>query len=347
MKLRFLLLVTVFLAAICLTVFSPTQATAEPTFFAQYCAGCHTNDSATCNGCHAHGVWQSSSRQVMNLTATTDLDQYQPGQTVTVTFSGGYRHGWIRAILYDHNSQEVDRITGPTGMGDDGTGSSDLEFPVLLSAAAPSTPGFYTWSVSWFGSPFDTNNSNVYPHVQENVPTNEFEVLPVSCNDADGDGYEDAACNPDPANGGGDCDDTDASVNPGMTEVCDDGIDNDCDGLVDANDPDCGTALTQITLNSPQNLANVSSPPTFSWTPDGGTNCVFAVDLALSPTGPIYSTYENMHQPIHVTTWTMPASIWNKIPSGKRVYWRVRGADMDVVPRNIITSNSVRSFYKQ
>jgi hypothetical protein len=28
----------------------------------------------------------------------------------------------------------------------------------------------------------------------------------------------------------GDCDDTDTSVNPGATEVCDDGIDNDCDG---------------------------------------------------------------------------------------------------------------------
>ncbi|MEO0322417.1 MAG: putative metal-binding motif-containing protein [Myxococcota bacterium] len=45
-----------------------------------------------------------------------------------------------------------------------------------------------------------------------------------SCVDADGDGAEDAAC------GGTDCDDTDADVFPGATEVCDAaGRDEDCD----------------------------------------------------------------------------------------------------------------------
>ena len=45
--------------------------------------------------------------------------------------------------------------------------------------------------------------------------------------DADGDGYY------DDANGGDDCDDTDATVNPGAAEVCGDTIDNDCNGYVD------------------------------------------------------------------------------------------------------------------
>ncbi len=46
------------------------------------------------------------------------------------------------------------------------------------------------------------------------------------CIDLDMDGYTTAAC------GGPDCDDTDASIHPGAAEVCN-GIDDDCDGLVD------------------------------------------------------------------------------------------------------------------
>jgi hypothetical protein len=47
--------------------------------------------------------------------------------------------------------------------------------------------------------------------------------------DGDGDGfYEDE-----------DCDDDDAAVNPVADEVCDDGIDNDCDGLIDGDDDEC------------------------------------------------------------------------------------------------------------
>jgi len=37
----------------------------------------------------------------------------------------------------------------------------------------------------------------------------------------------------------GDCDDEDAAVYPGADEVCDDSVDNDCDTLLDCDDPDC------------------------------------------------------------------------------------------------------------
>ncbi len=53
----------------------------------------------------------------------------------------------------------------------------------------------------------------------------------VSNCDADADGYLDRRF------GGEDCDDRDASVFPGAEERCD-GIDNDCDGLTDNDDPD-------------------------------------------------------------------------------------------------------------
>ncbi len=45
-----------------------------------------------------------------------------------------------------------------------------------------------------------------------------------STTDSDGDGYDAIA------DGGTDCDDTDASVHPGAVEVCDNGVDDDCDG---------------------------------------------------------------------------------------------------------------------
>ncbi len=38
---------------------------------------------------------------------------------------------------------------------------------------------------------------------------------------------------------GGDCDDEDPDVSPDEVEVCDNGKDDDCDGLVDGDDPDC------------------------------------------------------------------------------------------------------------
>jgi Cys-rich repeat protein len=49
------------------------------------------------------------------------------------------------------------------------------------------------------------------------------------CVDIDADGY----CE------GEDCNDADASINPGARDICEDGMDNDCDGLVDEG---CGLA---------------------------------------------------------------------------------------------------------
>jgi hypothetical protein len=48
-------------------------------------------------------------------------------------------------------------------------------------------------------------------------------------------------CSVSIATQGGDCDDTDAAINPGATEVCDNGLDDDCDGV----DNSCVTTQVQ------------------------------------------------------------------------------------------------------
>jgi hypothetical protein len=103
--------------------------------------------------------------------------------------------------------------------------------------------------------------------------------------------------------------------------------------------------LTAINLLAPSNESAFSTPPTFRWKALGGCDNGFSVDIAFSPGGPIYSTYETLHQVIRETSWAMPAEIWQKVPMGK-IYWRVRGADLNDTPLNIITSEEVWSFQK-
>lgn len=174
---------TLFAAFAVFLVTAPV-AQAESGFFSNNCAGCHNNVSSTCAGCHAHGVHSNSSKGDINLTGTTDKNSYAAGETVAVTIDGGYRSGWVRAILYDENMNELARSTGPNGKG----GGASL--PVTLSAPAPTTPGNYTWSVAWYGNQYDldqrggktvfgnnwTPDPNNPGHGQEIVATNTFTV---------------------------------------------------------------------------------------------------------------------------------------------------------------------------
>ncbi|MBI5663682.1 MAG: putative metal-binding motif-containing protein, partial [Nitrospirae bacterium] len=85
----------------------------------------------------------------------------------------------------------------------------------------------------------DDNNANRYPgkaEVCDGVDNDCNSVVPANEKDNDLDGYR--VCQ-------GDCADTNAAINPGVNEsgtaMCSDAKDNDCDGLIDNNDPPCQT----------------------------------------------------------------------------------------------------------
>lgn len=60
--------------------------------------------------------------------------------------------------------------------------------------------------------------------------------VPGGAKDSDVDGYVDEDC------GGDDCEDGQYGINPGLPEVCGDGVDNDCNDFTDADDAACAPA---------------------------------------------------------------------------------------------------------
>lgn len=123
------------------------------------CSGCHVGQtgSSFCGMCHAHGVHASSSKTGINLAAATNKTTYAPGETVSVTISGGYRASQARAILYDQSMTQVAISTGTSSGGGDPVNAG--VWPRTLSAPAPSVAGTYTWKAAWYGNKYDTGSA--------------------------------------------------------------------------------------------------------------------------------------------------------------------------------------------
>ena len=80
------------------------------------------------------------------------------------------------------------------------------------------------------GGDCDDSNPYISPGAEEVCDATDWDCSGDHLDkDIDGDGYIDD----DPVCMGDDCDDTDPGINPGAAEVCYNGIDDDCDGLID------------------------------------------------------------------------------------------------------------------
>ncbi|HKZ45808.1 MAG TPA: DUF6531 domain-containing protein, partial [Thermodesulfobacteriota bacterium] len=90
------------------------------------------------------------------------------------------------------------------------------------------------------------------------VTTDTYEwQCPDQCVDNDGDGYK--AYNSQNCTQGNDCNDNDYNINPGKSEICGDGIDNNCNGQVDEGCPASGLSGNSDVNQCMDSAANLNS----------------------------------------------------------------------------------------
>ena len=145
---------------------------------------------------------------------------------------GNYAPGWPEISVVDSGSSVLVTYSdvqggweGEENIDEDPLFVGDGDYHLILSSPcidSGTDAGVYTdvdGEVRPLGSGFDMG-ADEYPN--------------PGCQDGDMDGFGDVGC------GGYDCDDSAPEVNPGMPEICDNGIDDDCDGLIDyPDDSDC------------------------------------------------------------------------------------------------------------
>jgi hypothetical protein len=171
---------------------------------------------------------------------------------------GFYVEGESCGTLADFNDNSADAYPGAPelcndGIDNDGNGLVDAKDPNAVGCEVPCTDmdmdGYATEGGSCGAIDCNDNDAAINPGAVEictdgidnncNGLTDTADMnavdCPLDCTDKDGDGYsiEGGSC------GAVDCDDDNVEVNPGALENCGDGIDNNCNGLIDSVDGVC------------------------------------------------------------------------------------------------------------
>jgi len=254
---RILIVFFCFIAFAAFAVWAP-QAHARSNFFDSTsdgdCASCHIGQDTSvndyCGVCHRHGVSTSSSG-AFNVQGTTNKASYAPGETVSVTISGGSRPSRARAVLYDQNQLELNRSSGTVPPDGDAPVNAP-KWPVTLTAPAPTTPGTYTWSVAWYGNQNGGGPHAPPPGVWKVDPSNSdhgWEIVPLASF---------TVTDPSPSN------------NPPVLGAIGDKTVNEGSLLsftATATDPNAVQTLTFSLTGAPAGAAINPSTGAFTWTP--------------------------------------------------------------------------------
>ena len=127
--------------------------------------------------------------------------------------------GTLDASVVDGEVRDANQPDAPDCFDSDGDGHAD---------------------VACGGDDCDDADPSRYPRATEVCDSDDEDCDDTTFGaDADSDGFQSALCCNGPGNCGPDCDDALNTVNPGASEVCNGGVDDDCDGLADAADGVC------------------------------------------------------------------------------------------------------------
>ncbi len=174
-----------------------------------------------CGACHG-----GTADGTTSVAFATDSTTVYPGDTVTVTLIVS-----TTDASHTYAGLDVSASSGALAAGsNDKLSSSEITHsaPVKMSSSAvvfdfswtaPVVEGTYTL----YAAGNAVNNNGGSDGDGWNLASNLTLLVDDGCNDLDADGVTDCA---------GDCDDTNASIYPGAPEHCD-GVDEDCDGVVD------------------------------------------------------------------------------------------------------------------
>ncbi|MBD3263194.1 PQQ-binding-like beta-propeller repeat protein, partial [Candidatus Woesearchaeota archaeon] len=147
--------------------------------------------------------------------------------------------GEINLSIWWYNGSEYISICDATEKAAESTDNCDLSNDVNTPLEARNI------SIKYYLESLDISN------VKSDLDYVNITIV-YNCTDIDDDGYNLSATGC--TGTGSDCDDSDASVNPGASEICGNGKDDDCDGDIDSADSDCSPNLEVINISySPKN----------------------------------------------------------------------------------------------